>query len=201
MTEIERQKNDNGRQRILDEVFTEIYHFLFRAAKAILRRKDDACDVIQDLYLKCVERELSCNAMDNPKAYLYRMAVNKALDWKRSRKSLREDGGVEQLEIQDVSTSRANDKVRDALEDLFSKLNFKREILQILVLHHIQGFSDTEIAELLGQTRSKIASILSRAHKKIRNGDLDVEAGGQQHRPDLGTLFAAYLGGGNPVSM
>jgi RNA polymerase sigma factor (sigma-70 family) len=192
MTETERQKNDNGRQRTLDDVFIEIYHFLFRAAKAILRRKDDACEVIQDLYLKCVEREVCCNAMDNPKAYLHRMAVNKALDWKRSRKSLREDGGVEQLEIQDVSTSRANDKVRDELEDLFSKLNFKREILQILVLHHIQGFSDTEIAELLGQTRSKIGSILSRVHKKIRNGDLDVEPGRQQHRPDLAALFATY---------
>jgi RNA polymerase sigma factor (sigma-70 family) len=193
------EQNNPGRQRTLDEVFIEIYDFLFRAAKAILRRKDDACDVIQDLYLKCVERELSCDALDNPKAYLHRMAVNKALDWKRSRKSRKEDGDVDQLEIQDVSTSRANDKVRDALEDLFSKLHFKTEILQILILHDIQGFSDAEIAELLGKTRSKIASILSRTHKKIRNGDLDVQAGGAQHRPDPGALFAAYLGGGSPV--
>jgi hypothetical protein len=32
--------------------------------------------------------------------------VNKALDWKRSGKSRKEDSGVDELEIQDATTSQ-----------------------------------------------------------------------------------------------
>ena len=44
------------KQKIAD-LFVDHYDFLFRAAKAILRRKADAYDVVQGLYLKrCVQR-------------------------------------------------------------------------------------------------------------------------------------------------
>ncbi|HEY2380690.1 MAG TPA: sigma-70 family RNA polymerase sigma factor [Terriglobia bacterium] len=200
LNETLRQGSDNDRQAKLDALFLEHYDFLFRAAKAVLRKKDDACDVIQDLYLKCAERELHPDAMKNPKAFLHRAAVNMALDWKRSRKRWKADR-VEDLDLPDASTGLANDKVREKLEDLLGGFNLKPETVQILILHHNEGYSDAEIGDLLGETRSKIASILSRTHAKLRNGkeDLDAQAQGQQYRRDHGAVSAARFRGGSPV--
>jgi RNA polymerase sigma factor (sigma-70 family) len=156
------------RKQKIEDLFLEHYNFLFRAAKAILRRKADAYDVVQELYLKCAQNDLQPEIMKNPKAYLHRAAVRAALDWKRSGKRRKEDHGVEDLEIHDASSGRANDRVRDILENIFTTFKSKAEVVDILILHHNEGYSDAEIADLLGETRSKIASILSRAHAKLR---------------------------------
>jgi RNA polymerase sigma-70 factor (ECF subfamily) len=186
------QKSDDGQKQQFEDVFLEHYDFLFRAAKAILRRKAEAYDVVQDLYLKCVERDLQAEIMKNPKAYLHRAAVNAALDWKRAWKRRKEDQDVEDIEIHDASSERANDKVRDMLEDIFTTFKLKAEVVHILILHHNEGYSDAEIADLLGETRSKIASILSRAHARLRKSkELDNERKEQEHRRDPGALSAA----------
>ncbi len=163
-----RQKSGESQKQTLEDLFLEHYNFLFRAAKAILRRVADAYDVIQELYLKCAENNLQPEIMKNPKAYLHRAAVYAALDWKRAGKRRKEDPRVESLEIEDASGAHTNERVRDMLEDIFTRFKLKAEIVDILILHHNEGYSDAEIATLLGETRSKIASILSRTHAKLR---------------------------------
>ena len=161
-----RKQTDVVWEREVEDLFREHYGFMYRAAYAVIGRRAEAEDVIQNLFLKLVPRELPPEIGTNPKGYLHRSAVHASLNVNRSRDRRKETDGVEELEIADTVTGRANDNVRNKLRDMFAKL--KPHAVEILILHCEQGYSDAEIAELFGQSRSKIASILCRARAQLK---------------------------------
>lgn len=48
---------------------------MFAAARKVLRQKVDADDVIQSLFFKLTDCELSASVWEDPKGYLYRAAL------------------------------------------------------------------------------------------------------------------------------
>lgn len=148
------------KQQWLSHAFREYSGMMCRAANAVLRQADQAEDVVQNLFAGWMGKDLSPEVMRNPKSYLYRAARNAALDLKKSRERRKETDRVEELDIQDGRSARANDNIRDRLEGAFSGV--KAHIAEILSLHYYHGYTDSEIARMLNQTRSRIASTLSR---------------------------------------
>src|SRR5215510_6658195 len=73
-------------EREFEELFSSHCEFVYRTAYSVLRNRPDAEDVLQNLFLKLIERELPLELSRNPQAYLYRAAVNLALNVVRSRK-------------------------------------------------------------------------------------------------------------------
>ena len=152
-------------ERDMEQFFREHHGFVYRTAHGILGRPEDAEDVVQNLFLKFLQHEPSPGVRKDPSAYLYRAAVNESLNVLRSRKRRHESDGVEGLEIAEPRTDRANDNVRTKLRELLSEL--EPDIARILTLHYEQGYSDTEIAQMLGCKRGKIAMILSRSRAQL----------------------------------
>ena len=66
------------------QVFMEHAQFVFRTAYGVTGSHEDAEDVLQTVFLRLIRRELSPDFGANPRAYLYRAAVNAALDVLRS---------------------------------------------------------------------------------------------------------------------
>ena len=86
-------------QRKTEELFVEYYRFMYLSARKVLKQKADAEDVIQTLFFKLLDSELPTDIWKDPKGYLYRTVVNACHDWRRSRKSRRENQGVEKVEL------------------------------------------------------------------------------------------------------
>jgi RNA polymerase sigma-70 factor (ECF subfamily) len=64
----------------LDRIFREHYQLVYRTAYGVTGRAEDAEDVLQTLFLRLLRRGLPLDLMKNPKAYLYRAAVNLSLN-------------------------------------------------------------------------------------------------------------------------
>jgi RNA polymerase sigma-70 factor (ECF subfamily) len=166
-TGMDGEETKDGRGgRTTEDVFVEHYDFMFRAARKSLRNTEDAQDVIQNLYLKLIDSKLPPDVWRDPKGYLYRTVINACHDWRRARKSRRENRGVEQLEIREPRSEHANQNAAHEVEHLMGNLD--RNIADIVRLHAEGGMSDAEIAVMVGGSRSKIAMILSRARDKLR---------------------------------
>jgi RNA polymerase sigma-70 factor (ECF subfamily) len=153
-------------EREVEELFREHYAFMYRAARALLGRPADAEDVVQHLFLKFVQRELCPEVRKNPRGYLYRAAIHQSLNVIRSRNRRRETDGVEQLDVPEPSTGRVNDNIRGKLLDALSKL--PAATLEILILRYEHGYTDAEIAGMLGHRRGKVAMILSRSRARLQ---------------------------------
>src|SRR5262245_39467002 len=92
--------------RSLPEDFERIFRahskFIYRTAYRVTGNHEDAEDVLQNLCVRMLRRELPPGFERNPKAYLYRAAVNVALNVVRSRpRSIEPDTA---MEIEDPSS-------------------------------------------------------------------------------------------------
>jgi RNA polymerase sigma-70 factor (ECF subfamily) len=165
-TGADEQTDDGSGERRNEELFVQHYDFMFATARKVLKQKSDAEDVIQSLFFKLVDREFPPDVWKDPKGYLYRTVVNACYDWKDSRKSRKERQRVEELEITEPRSGHAHEKAIDHMAHLLEGLD--KDVAEIVMLHVNSGYSDADIAALRGESRSRIASILSRAREKLR---------------------------------
>jgi RNA polymerase sigma-70 factor, ECF subfamily len=151
----------------LDRVFCEHYQLVYRTAYGVTGRTEDAEDVLQTLFLRLLRRGLPLDLMKNPKAYLYRAAVNLSLDTIRQRQRDVLSGEMERFE-ETVESDDAN-----LLEELHKHLyaaiaQLDSDSAHILVLRYVHNYSDAEIAKLLGKSRGGIAIRLFRLRARLK---------------------------------
>jgi RNA polymerase sigma-70 factor (ECF subfamily) len=155
----------------LPEDFDRFYRahseFVYRTAYRITGRSEDAEDVLQTLFARMLRRDLPAEFAKNPKAYLYRATVNISLNLIRSRSRSVPAGDLSDFEDPSIlEISRGEMDVQDTLRIALAKLNPKAA--EILILRHVHGYSDTEIAKLLGTSRGTIAVSLYRSRARLR---------------------------------
>jgi RNA polymerase sigma-70 factor (ECF subfamily) len=153
--------------REFEEIFREHCQFVYRTAYSVTGNRPDAEDVLQNIFLKLLQREFPPDLKQTPRAYLYRAAVNVSLNVVRSRKSQRLSGDVELLEaITTVPMADPEEDVQRSLVDAIAKL--KPSAVEILILRYSHGYSDAQIGRMLGKSRGTIAVTLYRARARLR---------------------------------
>jgi RNA polymerase sigma-70 factor (ECF subfamily) len=73
--------------RELGEIFREHGQFVYRTAYSVTGNRPDAEDVLQNIFAKLLARAISPGLKRNPRAYLYRSAINLSLNIVRSRRN------------------------------------------------------------------------------------------------------------------
>jgi RNA polymerase sigma-70 factor (ECF subfamily) len=153
-------------EQAFEEIFREHYRMAYRTAYGVLGNSLDADDVAQTIFVRLLHRDFPKDLLKNPKAYLYRAAVNESLNLVRSRKRSVVTSGVERLEaIQPVADDSA-EEIHRRLYEAVAQLT--PSSAQILILRYVHEYSITEIAKLLDTTRSTIAVSLFRSRARVR---------------------------------
>jgi RNA polymerase sigma-70 factor (ECF subfamily) len=137
-------------------------------AYRITGNSEDAEDVLQTLFLRLLRREVLPDMERNPKAYMHRAAINIALDIVKSRARNVSTSNIED-QVHDGSASADRMpafRVQDWLRDALAELNPKAA--EIFVLKHIEGYDNTEIAQMLGTSRGTVAVLLFRARARLK---------------------------------
>jgi len=150
-----------------EEVFREYSSMIYRTARAVTGNAEDAEDVLQTVFLRIIRSEYSGQLRKNPKAYLYRAAVNLSLDVLRARSRRTFTHEVDRLETPSAtSNARFDDELHRRLNDALASLS--PEAAYILVLRYVHDYSDAEISKLLGTSRSTIAVRLFRLRASLK---------------------------------
>jgi RNA polymerase sigma-70 factor (ECF subfamily) len=161
-----------------EEIFREHCQLVYRTAYTVTGNHQDAEDVLQNIFVKLLEREQSPDLETNPKGYLYRAAVNMSLKTIRTRKRQRLTDGVEELEAPRPAPETGSDEaMRRSLREAIAKL--RPRAVEILILRYEHGYSDAEIAKMLGRSRGVIAVTLYRARARLKKL-LRASSGGRQ---------------------
>ena len=148
-----------------EDLFNEHAQLVYRTAYGVTGRHEDAEDVLQTIFLRLMRRDLPTDLVRNPKAYLYRAAVNLSLDTIRFQ---RRHVLVDAAAFSDLPapTMQLADDDHRRLYRAMAEL--KPEAAQILILRYVHGRSDAEIAGMLGMSRGAIALRLFRSRAKLR---------------------------------
>jgi RNA polymerase sigma-70 factor, ECF subfamily len=143
----------------IEALFRAHWPSAYRAAYLIVHDSAAAEDIAQEAFLAAIRRLDRFDRSRSFGAWLYRIVVNRAIDWARARRLRAEAELVDAPTFDEVALS---DEVLTALAGLTP------EHRAVIVLRHLLGFTPGEIAELLGLPRGTVNSRLRRGLDTLR---------------------------------
>ena len=153
--------------KIYDKYISKIYRFVFLKVNS----EDVAQDLCSETFTKCWEiYKEDCNKIENPGAFLYRVARNLVTDYYRSRGRV-QIVSPDSLPIADPSPGieqKANldsdiGQVRVVLADL------KEEYQNAIIWHYLDDLPIQEVARMLGKSEQTTRVTLHRALKALKD--------------------------------
>lgn len=139
---------------------------VYNVALQITGSRDDAMDVTQSAFVKAYEKLASFDLDRRFFSWLYRIAVNEALNLRRrrGRESSLPSDLVELASDPEADVSRAETArlLHLALRELTPRHR------AVVVLKHLQGLSYREIADILGVPEKTVKSRLFSARQRLR---------------------------------
>jgi RNA polymerase sigma-70 factor, ECF subfamily len=150
-----------------ESIFREHSEFVYRTAYRVTGSAEDAEDVMQTVFLKLFRNLPAPEVRQKPRAYLYRAAVNTALNAVRSRQRHVLTDRPDSFES--AAPWRQSDREADMHESLRVALaDLRPKAAEIFILRYVHGYSDVEIGDLLGTSRGTIAISLFRSRARLR---------------------------------
>lgn len=135
---------------------------VFRTAYRITGNAADAEDVLQTVFLRLLHRT-SSEKLQSEEGYLRRAAINAALDILRSRQS---DRTVELIDLPGGKAPNETADLRRALAQAIGKLEPRSA--EVFTLRFLEGFTNPQIAAMLGISQVLVAVIVHRTRRQLR---------------------------------
>jgi RNA polymerase sigma-70 factor (ECF subfamily) len=155
----------------LETLFRSHHVRLLKAAYRITGSMADAEDVAQSVFLRFARGDVDAGRIANLESYLYRAAVNAALDVIRAR------GHRESVPVETADALQGNDshsperaqssfEIRSWLRHELSKLHPRAA--EMFILRYLEELDNPEIARMMNTTQAVVAVTLYRTRAKLR---------------------------------
>ena len=162
-------------QGIVENLQEKVRNTCFRYVNNV----DDADDIAQDVFVQVYESMGNFREESQISTWVYRIAVNKSLDFLRSKKRKKRFGQLTSLfrsteegdEIIEIPSYRnpeqeLEDKERkEVLDWAISKLPDNQKTA--IILSKYEGFSNKEITEIMNMSLSAVEALIHRAKKNL----------------------------------
>jgi RNA polymerase sigma-70 factor, ECF subfamily len=143
---------------------------LYRIALSIVRNPAEAEDIVQDVFLRVLERQNQLAAILQVRAWLVRIAWNLALDRRRRiRPEQMDDSFAAGLLSASLPADEALAEARRMAQVLSAIERLPKKERQALLLSAMDELSTAELATVLGKTESGVRALLFRARTRLRN--------------------------------
>lgn len=151
---------------------------VYSAVLNYVANRDDAADITQDTFVKAYSKLATFNSGSAFYTWLYRIAVNAAIDFIRKRKSRPadslDDNKYTEVGFEPVSHDMSTDPERvvvsseqaHMLRNAIAKLSDK--LRMALVLYDVEGLSQEEVAQVLNVPVGTVKSRVSRARAELK---------------------------------
>ena len=132
---------------------------LFRTAIAITGNKSDAEDIVQDAFVKLLDKKPDFESQDHETAWLMRVTINLCKNYLKSywRKKT----------VPILESYLAKSEEDKQIIEIISSLPVKYRT--VIHLFYYEGYSTKEIAEITNQKESTVREQMTRARRKLKD--------------------------------
>jgi len=162
-----------GDQDALKAIFDRYQTKVYRIAYGVVRQREDALDIVQEVFIKLFRSIRNFKGRSNFYTYLYRMALNTAIDHTRRRVkmqpvSLDEEGAFEPAEDIEKGADKIllQKELEEKLKGAMKRLPADQRTA--ILLREVEGLSYQEMAEVMGCSIGTVMSRLHYARKKLQ---------------------------------
>lgn len=155
--------NDVARnfEQLLGEMRPRLHRYCARMTGSAI----DGEDVVQDALMKAIASRTSVGVLDNPEAWLFRIAHNAALDFLRRRARRPALAGEEELEMIAAPEMPDPEIAATCLRTFMRLPTLQRSVV---VLKDVLGHSLAEAAAITGSSEPAAKSALQRGREQLR---------------------------------
>ena len=161
----------------ISRLFAEHYRRVLLAAHRITGSMADAEDIAQSVFLRLAAAD---RPIDNAGSYLYRAAINGALDLLRRRTTAATDPLEHAARIASTSwesspeTELSRKQLGDALRIAISELSPKAAAM--FTLRYLEDLGNREIATLMGTSQAVVAVTLHGARSRLKKRLIEIDS-------------------------
>ncbi len=153
------QMDENSFKNFYMETHKQFWRFVFQLCGSY----DLTNDIVQDSYIKFLQKVKHNYNFKQQKVFLYKIANNILKDY--FKKKAIEQKYINQSELYVVSSTSSDTKID--LERFFSQIEVNER--ELLILAYVEGYSHNEIAEITGIKKGSVKVMLFRAKNKLIN--------------------------------
>lgn len=146
-----------------EKVYYKYRHLMYRVAFNILQNREDAEDVVQRSFIKIAKtiKKIGDPSSEFTKGYVLTIVQNQSIDL------LRDKAKHPTLIYQGASTDKAIHAIENDITK-FCLTQLPPRYKQVLVLKHVYGLSNLEIAKTMNLSLRNVITLDQRAKKKFR---------------------------------
>lgn len=164
-----------GDQNAITELYELTYSSVYKTVKSMVADEDAVLDILQDSYIKGFQSLGQLDAAENFRAWMKRIATNKAKDYLKKKKPIlftdmaSEDG--EEIDFRDECLDHCPEEVLDRKEttrlmnEILATLSEEQRL--VIGMFYYEEMSVREIAETLGCSENTVKSRLNYGRKKV----------------------------------
>ena len=169
----------DNRNRDLEKAISDYGDAIYRSCLLMLRNKEDAEDVVQEVFFKFMVSKKQFESEDHKKSWLFKVCQNKCRNFIRFH---RRHNYVPFEEIENIIGGVEDIALKEDREELQEIYNLTNNLKSVVILYYVDGYSTEEISKILGISTSAVRKRMQRAREilKIRieenkEGDLVYE--------------------------
>jgi RNA polymerase sigma-70 factor (family 1) len=164
-------------QRIMDKdpaAFNEVYDKLYRRlvffAKSLIGNTEEARDIVSDSFIKMWAQQKMFSNMAHLQVYFYTVIKNACIDYLR-RDKLRTKIENQLVQAGSLTENVIERKYQEAelIQILYERINqLPDRMQQVFKLTYLEGYSRTEIAQMLNLSENTVRNTNAAAMKALR---------------------------------
>lgn len=136
---------------------------VLRIAYTYLKNRADAEDIVQDVFLRIIDKKPSFNGENHEKSWLIRATINMCKNkvnmfWNKNKCS-----------IDDVQEFAVSDKYNTDTSVFQEVMALGEKYRVVVYMYYYEGYSTPEIANVIGKNETTIRSLLHRARNKLKD--------------------------------
>ena len=169
------RKASAGDQDAITELYELTYSSVYKTVKSMIADEDTVLDIVQDSFIKGFQSLDQLDAPENFRAWMKRIATNKAKDHLKKKKPIlftdmaSEDG--EEIDFRDDCLDHCPEEVLDRketarlMQEILATLSEDQRL--VIGMFYYEEMSVREIAETLGCSENTVKSRLNYGRKKV----------------------------------
>ncbi|WMX58713.1 sigma-70 family RNA polymerase sigma factor [Peribacillus sp. R9-11] len=164
-------RNPEDNDKAFLGLFRQYEQDIYKMAYVYVKNKDDALDIVQETAYQSFLKFNTLNDLKLFKTWIIKITINCAIDLLRKKKKVIL---LNKEVVEFISNSTDDIPLSLTLQDLLEELNEDEKT--VLLLKYFQGYTFSEISEIINTPLSTVKSVLYRAlqnlRKKTRRSDM-----------------------------
>ena len=147
----------------ISDLLDKYSDMVLRIAYTYLKNRADAEDIVQDVFLRIIDKKPSFNDESHEKSWLIRATINMCKNkvnmfWNKNKCS-----------IDDVQEFAVSDKYNTDTSVFQAVMALGEKYRVVVYMYYYEGYSTPEIADVIGKNETTIRSLLHRARNKLKD--------------------------------